>query len=74
MPAAQSVFDIPSGRYFPDHGIFVVSGRASPSLLLGRTNFLGGIAAMRCGLRGGGDVSGGWIGGKWRENGWEAAG
>jgi hypothetical protein len=40
-------------------------------LLLGRTNFLGGIAAVRCG---GIDVSGGWVGGKWRENGWEAAG
>jgi hypothetical protein len=36
-------------------------------LFLGRTNFLGGIAAVRYGSSGGRDVSGGWIGEKWRE-------
>jgi hypothetical protein len=46
--AAQSVFDIPSGRCFAaQRGFFVVDGRASPLLVLGRTNFLGGIAAVR---------------------------
>jgi hypothetical protein len=66
------MFDIPSGRFFAARrGFFVVGGRASPSLLLGRKNFLGGIAAVRCGS---GDEFGGWIRGKWRENGWEAAG
>jgi hypothetical protein len=43
-------------------------------LFLGRTNFLGGIVAVRYGSSGGGDVSGGVIGEKWRENGWEVAG
>jgi hypothetical protein len=58
------MFDISSGRYFAAlRAFFVVGGRASPSLLLGRTNFLGGITAVRCG---GGDVSDGWIGGKRR--------
>jgi hypothetical protein len=61
------VYDIPSGRDFPvRHDFFVVGGRTSPSLLLGRTNFLGGIGAVWCVS---GDVSGGWLGRKWRENG-----
>jgi hypothetical protein len=63
------VIDIPSGRYFLVRGFFVAGGRPSPSLFLGRTNFLGGIAAVRYGSSGGGDGSGGWIGEKWRENG-----
>jgi hypothetical protein len=68
------VFDIPSGCCFPARGFFVVIGRASPSLLLGRMNFLGGIMAVRCGLRGGDNVSVGWIGeemaGEWLGGGW----
>jgi hypothetical protein len=63
------VFDIPSGRCFPNCGFFIIGGRPSPSLFLGRTNFMGGIAAMRYGWSGGGDVSGCWIGEKWQENG-----
>jgi hypothetical protein len=59
------VFDIPSGRCFPARGFFVAGGRPSPSLFLGRTNFLGGIAAVRYGSSGGGDVSGGCLGRGW---------
>jgi hypothetical protein len=59
--AAQSVFNIPLDRCFPAHGFFVTEGRASPSLLLGRTNFLGGITAVRYGSSSDADVSGGWI-------------
>jgi hypothetical protein len=69
--AVHAVFDIPSGRYFPARGFFVAGGRPSPSLFLGRTNFLGGISA---GSSGGGDVSGGWIGENGGRNGWDAAG
>jgi hypothetical protein len=57
--AAHAVIDIPSGCCFPARGFFVVGGRASPLLLLGRTNFLDGIGAVWCGSRGGDDVSGG---------------
>jgi hypothetical protein len=63
------MFDIPSGCYFAARGFFVTGGRPSPSLFLGRTNFLGGIAAVRYGSSDSDDVSGGWIGEKWRENG-----
>jgi hypothetical protein len=38
-------------------------------LFLGRTNFLGGIVAVWYGSSDGDDVSGGWMGEKWRENG-----
>jgi hypothetical protein len=62
MSTAQSVFDIPSRRFFAARrGFFVVGGRASPSLLLGRKNFLGGIAAVWYGSD---DEFGGWIGGR----------
>jgi hypothetical protein len=67
---AHVVFDIPC-RCFPARGFFVAGGRPSPSLFLGRTNFLGGISA---GSSGRGDVSGGWIGKNGGTNGWDAAG
>jgi hypothetical protein len=65
------MLDIPSGRCFPARGFFVTGGRPSPSLFLGRMNFLGGISA---GSSGSGDVSGGWIRENGGRNGWDAAG
>jgi hypothetical protein len=55
-------------------GFFVVGRRVSPSLLLGRMNFLGSIAAVRCRVErrrrcvwrlDRGEMAGEWLGGGW---------